>query len=149
MDFTQDKYSALWTIEEMKILGAVLELQAKPQNWAKLAKSAVLFSQLLQNGSQDFYFFNCLGCRIFILCEIHCYLCPHIFWVYYFSLSQCVVLVLLSIFFPIFQQTLFRFRFLIQIWLLFGDFNIKLSTFQPFSNIFLDQSNKLHCISVL
>ena len=44
MDFTQDKYSALWTIEEMKILGAVLELQAKPQNWAKLAKSAVLFS---------------------------------------------------------------------------------------------------------
>ena len=24
-----------------------------------------------------------------ILCEIHCYLCPHIFWVYYFSLSQC------------------------------------------------------------
>ena len=23
------------------------------------------------------------------LCEIHCYLCPHIFWVCYFSLSQC------------------------------------------------------------
>ena len=22
------------------------------------------------------------------ICEIHCYLCPHIFWVYYFSLSQ-------------------------------------------------------------
>ena len=38
----------------------------------------------------DFHFFNCPGFRIFILCEIHCYLCPHIFWVYHFSLSQCV-----------------------------------------------------------
>ena len=28
-------------------------------------------------------------CLIFILYEIHCYFCPHIFWVYYFSLSQC------------------------------------------------------------
>ena len=51
MDFTQDKYSAPRTIEKMKILGAVLELPAKhghhahlPQNWAKLANSAVLFS---------------------------------------------------------------------------------------------------------
>ena len=26
----------------------------------------------------------------FIFCEIHCYFCPHIFGVYYFSLSQCV-----------------------------------------------------------
>ena len=60
-----------------------------PQNWAKLAKSAVLFSWQLQKGSQDFDFFNCHGCRIFILCEIHCYFCPHIFWVYYFSLRQC------------------------------------------------------------
>ena len=31
----------------------------------------------------------CHGCRIFILCEIHCYWSAHIFWVYYFSLSQC------------------------------------------------------------
>ena len=59
-----------------------------PQNWAKLAKSAALFSWQLQHGSQDFDFFNWHGCRLFILCEIHCYLCPHIFWVYYFSLSQ-------------------------------------------------------------
>ena len=34
---------------------------------------------------------TCPGCQIFILCEIHYYLCPHIFWVYYFSLSQCEV----------------------------------------------------------
>ena len=27
-----------------------------------------------------------------MLCEIYCYWCPHIFWVYYFSLSQCVLL---------------------------------------------------------
>ena len=26
---------------------------------------------------------------IFILCEIHYYFCPHIFRVYYFSLSHC------------------------------------------------------------
>ena len=32
-----------------------------PQNLAKLAKSAVLFSWELQNGSQDFDFFNCHG----------------------------------------------------------------------------------------
>ena len=52
MDFTKDKYLAPRTIEKMKILGAVLELPANstanpahsPQNWAKLAKSAVLFS---------------------------------------------------------------------------------------------------------
>ena len=76
-------------IEKIKILVALLELPAKqhlPQNWAKLA---VLFSWLLQKGSQDFDFFNCHWCRIFILCEIHCYFCPQIFWVYYFSLSQC------------------------------------------------------------
>ena len=60
-----------------------------PQNQAKLAKSAALFSWQIQNGSQDFDFFNCNGCRTFILCEIHCYVCPQIFWVYYFSLSQC------------------------------------------------------------
>ena len=29
-----------------------------PQKWAKLAKSAVLFSWWLQNGSQDFDFFQ-------------------------------------------------------------------------------------------
>ena len=63
----------------MKILGADLELPAinstanpahLPQNWAKSAKSAVLFSWLLQNGSQDFHRFNCPGWQMFILFEI-------------------------------------------------------------------------------
>ena len=36
-------------------------------------------------------FFNCHGCPLFILCESHFYLCPHIFWVYHFSLSKCVL----------------------------------------------------------
>ena len=40
--------------------------------WAKLA---VLFGLQFQNGPQDFNFFNCSGCPIFILCIIHCYLC--------------------------------------------------------------------------
>ena len=61
------------------------------QNQAKLAKSAVLFSWQLQNGSHNFDFFSCHGCPLFILCEIHCFLCLHIFWVYYFSLSQCEI----------------------------------------------------------
>ena len=56
------------------------------QNWAKLA---VLFSWLLQNGSQDFDFFNCHEGRLFNLCETHCYFCPQILWAFHFSLSQC------------------------------------------------------------
>ena len=39
----------------------------------KWAKPAVLFSWLFQNGHKEFDFFNCCGCRIFILCEIQCY----------------------------------------------------------------------------
>jgi len=42
-----------WTIEKMKILGA--NPAHLPQNLAKLA---VLFSWLLQNGPQDFDFFQ-------------------------------------------------------------------------------------------
>ena len=40
-----------------------------------------------------FVFFKCPGCRKFFLCEIHCYLCHHIFWVYYFSLNtqSCII----------------------------------------------------------
>ena len=72
-------------------LNSTANLANLAQFWGKWAWLAVLFSLLLQNGSQDFHFFNCLGCQIFILCEIHCYLCPHIFWLYYFSLSQCVL----------------------------------------------------------
>ena len=36
-----------------------------------------------------FIFYN-HECRISILCDIHCYLRAHIFWEYYFNLSQCV-----------------------------------------------------------
>jgi hypothetical protein len=39
----------------------------------------VLFSWLLQNGPQDFDFFNCHRCQTFILAEIHCYLGARIF----------------------------------------------------------------------
>ena len=85
-----------WQLKKLKSWGPFLSYQLNsnanpahlPQNWAKLA---VLFSWQLQNGSQDFNFFNCHGCRLFILCEIHCNLSSHIFWVYYgvyFSLSQ-------------------------------------------------------------
>ena len=50
--YTPKNVGAPRTIEKRKILGAVLELPAKqhcqsspkPQNWAKLAKLAVLFS---------------------------------------------------------------------------------------------------------
>ena len=50
-------------IEKISIVGAVLELPAySPQKWAKWAELAVLFSWQLQNGPQDFDFFNCHGC---------------------------------------------------------------------------------------
>jgi hypothetical protein len=61
--------------KKIKILGAILELHQLdstansahlPPKWAKLAKLAVLFSWYLQNGPQDFNFFNHPGCRIFI-----------------------------------------------------------------------------------
>ena len=70
-------------------LNSTANLAHSPQNWTKLVKSVLLLSWYLQNG---FDLFNCHGCRLFfILCEIHCYFCPHIFWVYYFSLIQCSV----------------------------------------------------------
>ena len=44
--------------------------------WAKGAELEVQFSCELQNGPQDFIFFNCHGCQTIILAEIHCYLSP-------------------------------------------------------------------------
>jgi hypothetical protein len=38
------------------------------------AELALLFSWQLQNGPQDFDFFNCQWYQTFILAEIHCYL---------------------------------------------------------------------------
>ena len=61
-----------------------------PQKWAKWAELVVQFSWQLQNGTQDFNFFNCHGCQTFILAEIHCYLSPHIFWTYYFIPKWCI-----------------------------------------------------------
>ena len=57
---------------EKKNLGAVLELNGtanlaySQRKWAKWAKLAVLFSWQLQNGPQDFNFFNFHGCSLFI-----------------------------------------------------------------------------------
>ena len=81
-------------IEKIKILGAILELPALSiwPIWPNFEVNGLDWKYCLVGSSktvsQDFHFFNCPGCRIFILCEIYCYLCPHIFWVYYFSLSQ-------------------------------------------------------------
>ena len=36
----------------------------------------MLFRWWLQNAPHGFNFFNCPGYRMFILCEIHCFLCP-------------------------------------------------------------------------
>ena len=69
-------------------MGAVLEPPALPLRQMGRICSAVQL--VAPKRLPDFHFFNCPGFRIFILCEIHCYLCPHIFWVYHFSLSQCV-----------------------------------------------------------
>ena len=88
----------LWQLKESKSwepfrsyqLNSTANSAHLAKNWAKLAKWAVLFRWQLLYGSQDFDSFNCHRCRLFISCEIHCYFCPHIFWVYYFSLSQCV-----------------------------------------------------------
>ena len=70
-------------IEEIKILGAVLELPAKQQ-----CQSSTFTSKNGPNGLNwqcyladtskmappGFGFFNCHGCQTFILAEIHCYL---------------------------------------------------------------------------
>ena len=95
MDFTEDRYSAPMAIEKIKILGALLEIPAKQH-----CQSSPFTSKLGQIGSAvqlvapiglpGFDFFNCHGCLIFILCEIHCYQSAHIFWLYYFSFSQCL-----------------------------------------------------------
>ena len=98
MDFTLKMNNQHpWQLKESKSLE--LSWSYKVNNTANLAQFrdkwaglAFLFSDYLLNGSQDFHFFNCSGCRILILCEIHCYVCPHIFGIYYFSLSQCDLL---------------------------------------------------------
>ena len=88
----QLKKSKFWEPLRSYQLNSTADQAHLPQNWTKLAKLAVLFSWQLQKGAPNFDFFNCHGCLIFILCEIHCYFCPHILWPYYFRLSQSVTL---------------------------------------------------------
>ena len=102
MEFTCDKYSAPTAIEKMKILEAILELQSAKHhcqsspftnktgpNWSNqqccLAGSS-------KKAPRIFIFSIALSAKyLVILWEIHCCLCPHIFGVYYFSLSHCEV----------------------------------------------------------
>ena len=74
-------------VEKIKILGAILELPAKQHCQfspftSKLGKigqigSAVIWE--LETAPRFLIFFNYHGCQLFILWEIHCYLCPYIF----------------------------------------------------------------------
>ena len=65
---------------KIKIPRAVLQLPARQQcqsspftsKMAKWSELVVLFSWQLQNGSQDFDFFNCHGSQTFTLAEINC-----------------------------------------------------------------------------
>ena len=66
-------------IEKIKILGPFWSYQlnstANSAHLAhfhgELAELAVLFSWQFQNGPQDLDFFNCHGCRLFILAYFH------------------------------------------------------------------------------
>ena len=87
-------------IEKIKILGAILELsaiqhcQSSPFT-SELGQidqigSAVYLAGSSKMAPRILIFSIAMGVYlIFILCENYCYFCPHIFWVYYFSLSQC------------------------------------------------------------
>ena len=82
-----------WQLKKIKIVGAVLELPAKQQcQFSPFAVNMLNWLCCLTGSSKTapriLIFFQCHGCQYFILCEIHCYLCPHIFWIYYFSLSH-------------------------------------------------------------
>ena len=49
------------------------------QKWAKWAELAVLFNWQLQKAAQNFDFFNCLGCQLFIVAYFYCPLSAPIF----------------------------------------------------------------------
>ena len=85
-------------IEKMKILGALLELPAE-----KHCQSSPFTSKLGQIGQigsavklvapkqlPGFWFFQLPWVPIIHFMWNPLLLCPHIFWVYFFSLSQCV-----------------------------------------------------------
>ena len=62
-------------IENIKILGAVLELQARQH-----CQSSPFTKKMGQIGGAAFHFFNCPWCWIFISCEIYCYPMPRTFF---------------------------------------------------------------------
>ena len=78
-----------WQMKKSKSLGpfgsyqlnSIANLAHLAHFLGKWARLAVLLSWQLKNGPQDFDFFICHGCQLFILCEIHCYLYPRILWV--------------------------------------------------------------------
>ena len=63
-----------WQLKKSKSWGSFWSYQLDssanparlPQKWPKWAELAVLFSWQLQNGPQDFDFFNCHWCQTFI-----------------------------------------------------------------------------------
>ena len=87
-------------IKKIKILEATGYQQYSTANpfTSKLGQMGQISSLAGTFKTASRIFINYLGCQTFILCEIHCYLCPHIFWVYYFSLSQCVEIFIYQIF---------------------------------------------------
>ena len=114
---TQLKKSKSWEPFWSYQLNITADLANLAQSWDKWAGLAVLISWLLQNGSHDFHFFYCPGCRIFILCEIHWDPCPRIFQGYYFFYRHCelriswqwgkIMLVKLPLVFPSDVRTLY------------------------------------------
>ena len=78
----------LWKSKKSKSWGPFWSYQlnstANPAHLPrKLTKWAIMAVLLAPKRPPGFWFFQLpwAGCRIFILCEIHCYFCPHIFWV--------------------------------------------------------------------
>ena len=104
-----------WQLKKIKILGAVLEL---PVPFTSKMGQMGWIGSAVQNGTQDFEFFNCHGCITFILAEIHCYLSALKIWhnnlflsgvgsIYFRQLSFFAIQVLLyknSIFFAFCQN---------------------------------------------
>ena len=87
----QLKKSKSWVPFWRYQLNSTTDLSNLAQFWGKWVGLVVLVSWYLRNGSQDFRFFNCLGCRIFILCEIYWDPCPRIFHTWYTIYRNCKV----------------------------------------------------------
>ena len=91
MDFIYNKSLAPMVVEknqnpggrfwDMYQLNSTANSAHSARFFGERAKLAVQFSSWqLRNRPQYFNFFNCPGCPILILCEIHCYICPPKNW---------------------------------------------------------------------